>query len=136
MAGYSQASSIAAYKSVATHGAAVEAEPHQLISMLFDGALDRLVSARGSIERGDLVTKSGLLHRVGAIIDELRCSLDHKSGGSVAANLDRLYEYMTRRVLTANLNNDVAAIDEVVKLLREVRDAWNKIPAQHRTNGK
>ena len=136
MAGFSQASSIAAYKSVATHGAAVEAEPHQLISLLMDGALERLVGARGSIERGDLVVKAGLLHRVGAIIDELRCSLDHAAGGTVAANLDRLYDYMTRRVLAANLNNDVKAIDEVTKLLREIRDAWIAIPAQHRTSGK
>jgi flagellar protein FliS len=136
MAGFSQASSIAAYKSVATHGAAVEAEPHQLISMLMDGALERLLSAKGCIERGDLVAKAALLHRVGAIVDELRCSLDHSAGGSIAANLDRLYEYMTRRVLNANLKNDVGAIDEVVKLLREVRDAWNAIPAQHRTNRK
>jgi flagellar protein FliS len=136
MAGFSQASSIAAYKSVATHGAAVEAEPHQLISLLMDGALERLLSARGSIERGDLVTKAGLLHRVGAIIDELRCSLDHTAGGTVAANLDRLYEYMMRRVLAANLKNDVAAIDEVLKLLRQIRDSWNAIPQQHRNTRK
>jgi flagellar protein FliS len=114
----------------------VEAEPHQLISLLMDGALERLLSARGSIERGDLVTKAGLLHRVGAIIDELRCSLDHTAGGTVAANLDRLYEYMMRRVLAANLKNDVAAIDEVLKLLRQIRDSWNAIPQQHRNTRK
>jgi flagellar secretion chaperone FliS len=128
MAGYSQASSIAAYKSVATHGAAQEADPHQLIAMLMDGALDRLGSARGCIERKDLVEKAALLHRVGAIVDELRNSLDHSAGGSIAANLDRLYEYMTRRVLTANLNNDLSAIDETVRLLREIRNAWGAIP--------
>jgi len=136
MAGYSQASSIAAYKSVATHGSAIEAEPHQLISMLMDGALERLLSARGSIERGDLVAKAGLLHRVGAIIDELRSSLDHSAGGNIAGDLDRLYDYMLRRVLVANLKNDVAAIDEVLKLLRQIRDAWVAIPAQHRSAKK
>jgi flagellar protein FliS len=132
MAGYPQASSIAAYKSVATHGAAQEADPHQLICMLMDGALDRLVSAKGCIERKELVAKAALLHRVGAIIDELRCSLDHSAGGEIAANLDRLYDYMMRRVLTANLSNDVIAIDEVVRLLREIRDAWVSIPLQAR----
>lgn len=133
MAGYSQTSSIAAYKSVATHGAAHEADPHQLICMLLDGALDRLVSARGCIGSGELVQKTALLHRVGAIVDELRCSLDHSTGGDIAANLDRLYEYIMRRVLTANLNNDVAAIDEVVRLLREIRAAWVAIPPSVRT---
>jgi flagellar protein FliS len=136
MAGYSQASSIAAYKSVATHGVAAEADPHQLVSMLMDGALDRLVSAKGCIERNEIVAKAGLLHRVGAIIDELRSSLDHSAGGEIAANLDRLYDYMTRRVLSANLNNDVAAIDETVRLLREVRAAWVSIPVQSRTRSK
>ena len=132
MAGYSQASSIAAYKSVATHGAACEADPHQLTTMLMDGALDRLSSARGCIASGELTRKAGLLHRVGAIIDELRCSLDHSAGGEIAANLDRLYDYMMRRVLTANVSNDVTAIDEVVRLLREIRDAWVSIPLQAR----
>ncbi len=133
MAGYSQVSSIAAYKSVATHGAVVEADPHQLICMLMDGALDRLVSAKGCIQSGELVQKATLLHRVGAIIDELRTSLDHSAGGAVAGNLDRLYDYMTRRVLTANVKNDVTAIDEVVHLLREIRHAWISIPADTRT---
>lgn len=132
MPGYSQASSIAAYKSVATHGAACEADPHQLISMLMDGALDRLISAKGCIATGQMVQKAALLHRVGAIIDELRSSLDHSAGGAVSANLDRLYEYMMRRVLSANVNSDVAAIDEVVRLLREIRTAWVSIPANER----
>ncbi|MGE0115381.1 MAG: flagellar export chaperone FliS [Steroidobacteraceae bacterium] len=136
MAGYSQASSIAAYKSVATHGVAFEADPHQLICMLMDGALDRLVSARGCIERGEITQKAALLHRVGAIIDELRVSLDHSAGGGISANLERLYEYMTRRVLLANLQNDVAAIDEVARLLREIRSAWAAIPSAARTPRK
>jgi flagellar protein FliS len=69
-----------------------------------------------------------LLHRVVAIIDELRCSLDHSVGGDISANLERLYEYMTRRVLMANLKNDIGAIDEVLRLLREIRNSWVAIP--------
>lgn len=136
MAGYSQASSIAAYKSVATHGVACEADPHQLISMLLDGALDRLVSAKGCIAQGDLVQKAALLHRVGAILDELRCSLDHSVGGELSANLDRLYDYMLRRVMVANLKNDVSAIDETVRLLRDIRTAWTSIPVEARTRAR
>lgn len=133
MAGYSQASSIAAYKSVATHGVALEATPHQLICMLMDGALDRLVSAKGCIERGESVDKAALLHRVGEIIAELSCSLDHSVGGEVSQNLDRLYDYMMRRVLHANINNDVSAIEEVMKLLGNIRNAWVAIPPAART---
>jgi len=133
MAGYSQASSIAAYRSVATHGAAIEADPHQLICLLMDGALERLHLAKTCIKRGAIVDKAAALHRVGAIIDELRMSLDHQAGGQIAANLDNLYDYMMRRVLVANLQNDVSAIDEVGKLLSEIRGAWGKIPATART---
>jgi flagellar secretion chaperone FliS len=136
MAGFPQASSIATYKSVATHGAVVEADPHKLVCLLMDGALERLSSARGCIERGETVAKAALLHRVGAIVDELRCSLDHSVGGEVAANLEHLYDYLTRRVLLANLRNDVNIIDEVVRLLREIRGAWVTIPVQQRTVSK
>ena len=133
MAGYSQASSIAAYKSVATHGAAIEADPQQLICLLMDGALERLHLAKACIQRGDLVEKATTLHRVGAIIDELRLSLDHKAGGQLATNLDSLYDYMMRRVMVANLQNDASVIDEVGKLLAQIRSAWGQIPASART---
>lgn len=135
MAGYSPASSIAAYKSVATHGAALEADPYQLICMLLDGAVERLHIARACVVRGDKIQKATTLHRVGAIIDELRMSLDHKVGGKLAGDLDSLYDYMMRRVMTANMDNDVNAIDEVGRLLAEIRGAWSRIPQQARVKG-
>lgn len=136
MASYPNPAKISAYKSVAAHSSALDADPHKIITMLIDGALDRLGSARGCIERGEVATKAGLLHRVGAIVDELRGSLDHSAGGEIAANLERLYDYMMGRILTANFKNDVVAIDEVVRLLREVREAWIGIPVEKRTRGK
>ncbi len=136
MAGFSQASSIAAYRSIATHGSAVEADPHQLISLLMDGALERLIAAKGGIERGEIVEKAALLQRVGAIIEELRSSLDHSAGGELSGNLERLYDYMMRRVLAANLHNDVKAVEEVVRLLREIRNAWAAIPPEARKQRK
>jgi len=136
MANYSQASSISAYRSVAAHGVVADANPHQLITMLMDGALDRLVSAKGCIERGALIEKSTLLHRVGEIISELSCSLNHSVGGSLSKNLEQLYQYMMKRVLHANLKNDAVAIDEVSRLLTEIREAWVAIPADFRTARK
>lgn len=132
MSVYSRATSVAAYKSVATHSAVLEADPYQLICMLMDGALERLHIAKGCIERGDKTQKASVLHRVGAIIDELRSSLDHKAGGKIATDLDALYDYMMRRVMSANLQEDVAAIDEVGRLLSQIRAAWGQIPPQAR----
>lgn len=136
MAGYPNPANISAYKSVAAHSTALDADPHKIITMLIDGALDRLGSAKGSIERGEIAIKAGLLHRVGAIIDELRSSLDHSAGGEISGNLERLYDYMMGRVITANLKNDVGAIEEVARLLRDVREAWVSIPPQQRSRGK
>ena len=128
MAGFSQSSSIAAYKSVAVHGTVPDADPYQLICMLMDGALERLSLARAAIQRKDKIAKTGALHRVVSILNELRHSLDHKAGGQIAENLERLYEYMVRRTLAENLQDDIKAIDEVKNLLSEIRGAWGSIP--------
>jgi len=65
------------------------------------------------------------------IIQGLRTSLDAQKGGEVAANLDALYEYMGRRLLEANVSNDVAILDEVSSLLMEVKAGWDNIPADY-----
>lgn len=131
MAGYSQ-SGISAYKKVSVHGGASEADPYQLICMLMDGALERLNLAKAAIQRNDKLTKTQVLHRVVEIIDELRASLNHKAGGQIAENLEKLYDYMIRRTLAANLQDDVKAIDEVNNLLSEIRNAWGSIPPAER----
>ncbi len=123
---------IAAYKSVSTHGGAASADPHQLISMLMDGALDRMAAARGCIERQEKIEKAALLHRVVAILEELRASLDHSVGGDISANLEMLYEYISRRVLTANLNDSVESLNEASRLLQTIRRAWGAIPQEAR----
>lgn len=128
MAGYSQATKIAAYKQVATRGLVTESDPHRLITLLMDGALERLRMGKACIESGRTGDKAAYLHRTVEIFDELRMSLDHSVGGALSANMERLYEYMVRRVLAANLKNDVACIDEVIRLLSEIRTAWVAIP--------
>ncbi len=121
-------SKLAAYQSVAVHGGLAADDPHHLTLMLMDGALERLNAARGCLERGELGTKAQLLHRVVAIIAELRGSLDHQRGGPLAHNLDDLYEYMARQLLRANAENRVNLVDEVVSLLAEIRAAWVAVP--------
>lgn len=133
MAAYSQATSIAAYKQVATRGLISDSDPHQLISLLMDGALERLRLGKACISNGQITAKAAALHRVVEIIDELRMSLNHSVGGEMAANMARLYDYMARRILAANLGNDAQALDEVIGLLGQIRGAWNAIPAQYRS---
>jgi flagellar protein FliS len=133
MAGYPNSSNIAAYKNVAAHSSVLEADPYQLVSMLMDAALEKLNMANAAIQRNDKIGKAAALHRATAIIDELRISLNHEAGGEISVSLERLYDYMIRRALAANLQDDIKAIDEVNKLLSEIRGAWGAIPPAART---
>jgi flagellar secretion chaperone FliS len=132
MAAAPYAAKIAAYSSASAHGGVAAADPYKLIVMLMDGALERISTARGCIERGDIAEKAGLLNRAVSIIGELRASLDAKAGGQIAANLDALYDYMCRRLLKANSESNVAMLDEVSNLLHELRGAWLAIPTEAR----
>ena len=129
---YSPQSKIAAYRSVSAHGAVADSHPHALVLTLFDAALERMSAARVCIEGGDTRRKAGLLHSAVILVAELRGSLDLQKGGPLAQNLSNLYEYMTRRLMHANLNNDAAAVAEVASLLGEIRGAWAAIGPQVR----
>jgi len=124
---------MAAYRTTLVHGGVAGADPHALVQMLLDAAVDRMVAARGCIERGELVGKAKLLHSCVIIIAELRGSLDLAKGGPLAKNLHELYEYMTRRLLLANVRGDAGCLSEVLGLLGEIRSAWVAIGPQVRT---
>jgi flagellar protein FliS len=127
-----RASTLAAYQSVATHGGVAAADPHRLVLMLMDGALDRLAQARGCLQHGAISEKNRLISSAVQIVEELRASLDLNAGGTIAANLDDLYDYMGRQLLKANLTNRVETLDEVSHLLNEIRSAWIALPAEAR----
>lgn len=121
-------SGIQQYQQMGAYSAAAYADPHQLVQVLMDAALDRMAQAKGAISRSSLVEKAESISKTMLIIDGLRASLDHSSGGDIAANLEALYNYMQQRLLQANIKNDLAALDEVASLLREIRGAWASIP--------
>ena len=121
-------SGIQAYAQVGVESAAMSASPPQLVVLLFDGALSAMKKATILMEQGDIPGKGQALSKAINIINNgLRAGLNHEAGGEIAGNLDDLYEYMTRRLLQANLNNDLAAIEEVERLLTNIADAWKEI---------
>lgn len=108
------------------------ADPHQLISMLFDGLMERLSRAVGHIERGETAAKGESLSRAVSIVAALQDSLNHDVGGEMSQRLESLYDYMTRRLTEANLHNDVERIREVQELVKPIREAWKAIGAEVR----
>jgi flagellar protein FliS len=96
--------------------------------MLFDGLIDSLSVAEGQIQRNEIQEKGDSLSRAIRIILGLQGSLDVEKGGEIAANLADLYDYCTRRLLHANLRNDLEAVQEVKKLMSEIREAWSQVP--------
>ncbi|WP_440224685.1 flagellar export chaperone FliS [Dokdonella sp. MW10] len=117
----------AAYRQMAARGGIEDASPHRLIAMLLEGAIARLARARGHMERGETAPKGQAISLVIEIIGELNGSLDHARGAAVSRSLASLYDYMTRRLLHANLANDLVALDEVTTLFREIREGWSAI---------
>lgn len=109
------------------------ADPYRIIQMLFEGALERIAIARGAMLQGDIPRKGEQISKAIGIIDGLRAALDHEKGGELAGRLDDLYEYMTYRLLQANLKNSSEMLDEVTRLLREIKAGWDAIPEDQRT---
>lgn len=120
-------SGVATYCRVGVQTTVETASPHRLIQMLLDGAVAKIHAARGYMERGETVRKCEHIDWSLAIIEGLKSSLDLNAGGEIAQNLDALYEYMMRQLALANLNNEVAKLEEVSRLLNDIRAGWNGI---------
>jgi flagellar protein FliS len=100
------------------------APPGELVLMLYRGAVRFVTTAIDAIEGRDVVTAHNSLMSAQAIVTELRETLDVERGGQIAQNLQRLYEYLGRRLLEANTRKDTAPAREAQKLLRELLPAW------------
>lgn len=118
------------YQKMRTEQEVSAASPHQLIQLMLDRLLAQIAIARGHVERGSSVEKGPHISKAISIVDGLRVSLDAERGGELAANLAGLYDYISRRLLYAQLHDDVAVLNEVTSLIREIRGAWEAIADQ------
>ena len=120
---------LGSYKVTKNQMAIDDASPHQLIKMLLEGALERVATASGAMARGEVAVSGESIGKAIGIVDSLRVSLDREQGGQIADNLSALYDYMTRRLLEANATKDPDMLGEVAGLLREIKVAWDQVPA-------
>jgi flagellar protein FliS len=128
--GYSQGAG--AYQQVRTQGGLETADPHGLITMLMDGALERIRFALGCMLTGNVAGKGEAISKAIEIVGALQSSLNHEVKSPLVGQLEALYDYMSHRLLHANLHNDGDALEEVTRLLGQIRDSWVAIPVQAR----
>ena len=123
-----QQTALQKYNQVRAHVQTEGASPHRLIQVLMEGALEKVRAAKGLIERRDIPEKIRHINWALSIIDGLRHSLDTEQGGEIASNLEALYDYMQRRLIVANAENDPSILDEVAGLMLEIKSAWDAVP--------
>lgn len=118
------------YHQITIQSKVAEANPHQLISMLFEGLLNKLATAKGYVGRGDFEGKAEAIGSAVSILGALQDSLNMEMGGEIAANLDGLYHYISKRLFSASKDNDSHILDEVSRLIHTLKEGWDGIAVQ------
>lgn len=119
------------YARVGVETGVAGASSHRLVSMLFEGFVDAVATAKGALAAGQVEAKGRAVGRAARIVDEgLRGCLDVRGGGRLAADLSDLYAYITLRLTQANARNDAGALDECLALIQPLREAWASIAPQ------
>jgi flagellar secretion chaperone FliS len=126
------ASGLDSYRKMGAYGSLADANPYQVIQLMLDALLSRIAEATGHIERGEVAAKGEKIGKALSIIEGLLLGLDKERGGDIALNLERLYDYASRTLLKANLENRVDLLKEVSSLLREIKLGWDGIAAEAR----
>jgi flagellar secretion chaperone FliS len=126
------ASGLDSYRNVNAYGHLADATPYQVVQLMLDALLSRIAEATGHLERGETAAKGEKISKALGIIEALLLGLDMQRGGDIALNLERLYDYASRTLLKANLENRVDLLKEVSSLLREIKLGWDGIAAEAR----
>lgn len=101
------------------------ASPGELTLMLYNGCLKFLTLAKQAIDDKNIQEKNNYIQRAQAIINELTVTLNMDV--DISKQILPLYEYMNRRLIEANIQNDTEIIDEVIGLTTEFRDTWKEV---------
>ncbi|MEN9452088.1 MAG: flagellar export chaperone FliS [Pseudomonadota bacterium] len=122
------ARSASAYKRVGVETGMHTMDQHQIVSLLFDGLLESLATARGALARKDVAAKCASISKCIRILEEgLATGLDTVDGGALAVNLEALYDYAVRRLCLANARSDDAILQEVQRLVEPLAQSWKVI---------
>ncbi|MBW4933759.1 flagellar export chaperone FliS [Marinobacter sp. F4206] len=115
------------YQRINTQTSITDADPHKLIQLLYQGAIERINMAKAQLQARNFDGKGKLILKAIDIVAALRGFLDKEQGGDLSERLDALYEYMERALWEANARNDINRLDEVAGLLRSIKEGWDGI---------
>lgn len=110
------------------------ASPSELTLMLYEGAIKFCNMAIDAVEHQDIPKAHANIVKVENIIDYLRKTLDMKY--PVAKHFEKMYVYLSRRLVQANIRKDKEILEEVNGHLREIRDTWKEVMRINREKGK
>jgi flagellar protein FliS len=111
-----------------------EAYPSHLIVILYDEAINSLMAAMDSISRGDIEGRFNATTRTADVIAELYVSLDMDMGGEIAESLASIYGHIIAQLPQINFSNDVMIAEQLINLLRPIRDSWAELDERIRCN--
>jgi len=115
------------YQAVNTQTSVVDVDRHQLIQLLFDGAIERINMAKARINAKDFEGKNRLINKTIEIVSGLRSFSDLEKGQDLAQNLFDLYVYCEHKLFQANVRNDILILDEVLGHLKRIQEGWSGI---------
>ena len=115
------------YQAVNTQTSVMDVDRHQLIQLLFDGAIERINMAKARINAKDFEGKNRLINKSIEIVSGLRSFLDMEKGQELSQNLFDLYVYCEHKLFQANVRNDISILDEVLGHLKKIQEGWSGI---------
>ena len=123
------------YQTINRETGIISADPHTIISMLFNGIFESISVTKGAIERKDFDSKSKQLNKTMSILRSLQDSLDYESEPKISANFYELYAYCIDRLTDVSTSLDCSILDEVTDLLKPLSEAWKNIPESDKQEG-
>lgn len=126
---------VKAYKAVGIKDDLAVADPHRVIQLLMQGALENIAKAKGAIDRKDFAVKSATISKAMTIVSALQGSLDMEAGGEISDNLWSLYDFMINHLLLASRENSIEKLNDVLEILLTIKSAWDQIPVADREKG-
>lgn len=125
-----------AYARISLESQLAGATPHQLITMLYEGAINAMLRAKIYFEQGNIPRRGEMISRAINIIDNgLRAGLNHEVGGKISAEMESLYEYVSRNLLLINLQQNPEPLPQLIELMNNMSNTWKEIePAKRQAN--